>query len=666
MGSSLTAKGSIMAEIKKADLQSMNISEDKLRQLKEAFPEVFTEGLKVDLDKLKIAIGENADIGRERFGMSWPGKADCFKIIQTPSIATLVPAKSESVNFDTTGNVFVEGDNLEVLKLLQKSYYGKIKMIYIDPPYNTGNDFIYPDDYAENLDTYLRYTGQVDNSGRKFSTNTEDNGRFHSKWLSMMYPRLYLARNLLRNDGVLFISIGQSEISNLISMCNDIFGEENRISICTRLMKTGGQKGKFFSPNTDYVVIYAKNIVSLENFRDELSEDLINKVYTQIEKNGPRKGEKFREMGLFQPSLDIRANQRYYIKCPDGTLAIPPGNTFPQERVEGSKSIPVDGDGVWRWIYERYKAEALKGNIVFKETNASPLVMPNKSKSKWNIYTKIWLNDRLEDGKLPLDMFDNFENRHSAQELNKLLIPFDFAKPSELISYLISICSVGDEDIVMDFFAGSATTAHAVFAVNKEEMRKIKFIMIQLPESLEHASEAFKAGFKTISDIGKERIRRVIKQYESEKTGQLDFKQGSLDYGFKVFKLKQSNFRFWDGEVNDQKEAIEKQLEMHVEHINPKSSQEDILFELLLKAGFELTTKIEKIPLVGKTVYSIEGGLMLICLEKELTQEVIKAMAEKAPSRVICLDKGFSGNDQLKTNAVQIMKSKGVEDFRTV
>lgn len=654
-----------MAEAKKVDLKSMNIAEDKLRHLKIVFPEVFTEGLKVDFEKLRIALGENVEVGKERFGINWPGKSDCFRIIQAPSVATLVPMEKESVNFRTSENLFIEGDNLEVLKLLQKSYYGKIKMIYIDPPYNTGNDFIYPDDYAETLETYLKYTGQVDDSGRRFSTNTEDSGRFHSKWLSMIYPRLYLARNLLKNDGLIFISIGQSEISNLVSVCNDIFGEENRISICTRLMKTGGQKGKFFSPNTDYVVIYAKNIDALDNFRDELSEDLISKVYTQVEKSGPREGEKFREMGLFQPSLDIRANQRYYIKCPDGTLAIPPGNTFPENEVEGSKSKPNDGDGVWRWIYDRYRDEFLKGNIVFKETNASPLVTPEKKKSKWNIYTKIWLKDRIEEGKLPLDMFDNFENRHSAQELNKLLIPFDFAKPSELIAYLISLCVVSDDDIVIDFFAGSASTAHAILSLNKEDGRKRKFIMVQLPEPCSEESEAYKAGFKTIADIGKERIRKVINVIQNDSSGQLDFKQG-LDLGFKAFKLAQSNFNLWEGNVEHNKDAVEKQLEMHVEHINPKSSQDDILFELLLKAGFELTTKIEKITLAGKLVYSIEGGLMLICLENELTQDLIKAMAEMTPSRVICLDQGFNSNDQLKTNAVQIMKSKSVEDFRTI
>jgi adenine-specific DNA-methyltransferase len=250
--------------------------------------------------------------------------------------------------------------------------------------------------------------------------------------------------------------------------------------------------------------------------------------------------------------------------------------------------------------------------------------------------------------------------------MKDLGIPFEFAKPVKFIIYMIDLCGVGKDDIVLDFFAGSCTTADAVLECNKKDGGRRRFICVQLPESTEEGSEAFREGYKTIADIGKERIRRVIKKIQDERTGQLDFKQDDLNRGFKVFKLTQSNFKLWEGSVDPKKEVVEKQLEMHVDHINPKSSQEDILFELLLKAGFELTTKIEKIPMAGKTVYSIEGGLMLICLEKELTKEVIKVMAEKGPSRVICLDQGFVGNDQLKTNAVQIMKSKGVEDFRTV
>ncbi len=652
-----------MSEIKKADLKSMNIPEDKLKQLKQVFPEIFTEGLKVDWDKLRLVMGENIDVGRERFGMNWPGKAECFKNIQAPSVATLVPAKNESVNFDLTENLFIEGDNLEVLKLLQKSYFGKIKMIYIDPPYNTGKDFIYPDDFSESLDTYLKYTGQVDAEGKKFSTNTEESGRFHTKWINMMYSRLYLARNLLKEDGAIFISIDDVEVDNLKKICNEIFGEENKIGSVARISKTTSFQGNYFASSFDYLLCYAKNLKELPKFVDEVDEE----QYKKVETDGERRGERYRDDIAFYLSTqtDIRPNQKYLVECPDGTKVIPPCSI--------QDEIMREGDGRWRWTKEKYLK--CKHLLVFKKTKRSPLLDENGNQAKWNVYTKSYLKDKQENGNIPRDLFDGFLNRNGTEELKEIEIPFEFPKPSLLIKHLLKIIETTENDIILDFFAGSCSTAQAVLALNQESKVIRNFICVQLPELTEEDSEAFKAGYKTIADIGKERIRRIIKQNnkvkeQNESEDKFLFDDGkihaSLDLGFKVFKLTLSNFKVWDGEAGAKKETIEKQLEMHVNHINPKSSQEDILFELLLKAGFELTTKIEKISMSGKTVYSIEGGLMLICLEKELTKEVIKAMAEKGPSRVICLDQGFAGNDQLKTNAVQIMKSKGVEDFRTV
>ncbi len=666
-------------ELEKLDLRSHEIAADKAAELLRLFPEIRTEGGKIDFDRLKRVLGETADPGKERYGMNWPGKADCFKTIQQPSLATLRPCPEESVNFDTTENLIIEGDNLEVLKLLQKSYIGKIKMIYIDPPYNTGNDFIYPDNYSESLQTYLEYTKQVDDQGKKFSTNTDTDGRFHSKWLNMMYPRLYLARNLLKENGVLFISIGQTEISNLVDLCDDIFGEENRIAICTRLMKTGGQKGKFFSPNTDYVVIYARNIEMVEPFRDDLGEELIAKVYNQIETDGPRKGEHYRIMGLFQPTLDARANQRYFIQCPDGSFVIPPGTTFPIDINQGSKIKPLSGDGVWRWTYDRYHNEFSSGNIVFKETTTSPLLTAQREKSKWNIYTKIWLKERQEEGRVPLDVFEKFENRHSSQELEQLNIPFDFAKPKDLISYLMGICNVGNNEIVLDFFAGSGTTAHAAFALNKEDNENRHFILVQLPEPTRtqnsdgswNESPAWKAGHKTISDITKERVRQVIARTRNESKQQplleADESEKLVDLGFKVFKLTESNFKPWQAEVpSGDTETLTKQLEFHASNLRDERTPADFLYEILLKSGFPLATKVEKLSLSGKAVFSIAEGAMLICLDDALTHELIKAMADRKPERVICLDEGFAGNDQLKTNAVQTMKARGVTSFKTV
>ena len=651
-------------EIEKLPLTSMDIKEHQLLKLKELFPEVFTEGAKIDWEKLKLTLGEDIDTGKERFGMNWAGKADCYKTIQQPSIATLIPARDESIDFDTTQNLFIEGDNLEALKLLQKSYLGKVKMIYIDPPYNTGNDFIYPDNYSENLDTYLQYTGQVDSEGKKFATNTETDGRFHSKWMNMMYPRLFLAKNLLKEDGVIFMSIGADELSNLTSISNEIFGEENRAGICVRQAKSGGNTGKFFTPNVEYILVYMKNINSSDGFTVEMDEELIKKVYTQIETEGQRKGEKYRTMGLYQASLrDLRPNQKYFIECPDGSKVLPPCSI--------QDEIMRVGDGRWRWTKGKYLEELEKGNVEFKETNNGVLVDEHGEKSKWNIYTKIWLNDRQDEGQVPNDLILKFENRHSSKELQDLNIPFDFAKPTDLITHLIKLCGVNDDEIVLDFFAGSGTTANAVIQVNKEDKKNRKFVCVQLPQPTEEKSEAKKAGFINIAEICKERIRRVIKKIKDDNNESNDmFKTdlSELDLGFKVFKLSQSNFNVWDSSFEKTPEVIQGKLELHTEHINPEATQESILFELLLKSGFPLTTPIEHLIIEGKKVFSIAEGELLICLEEELTHELLKAIAEKQPSRVICLDKAFKGDnaDALKTNAVQIMKSEGVINFRTV
>lgn len=640
-----------MSEIIKADLKSMNIPEDKLRQLKQAFPEVFTEGLKVNPDKLRLALGENVDVGRERFGMNWPGKVDCFKIIQAPSVATLIPARDESINFDTTENLFIEGDNLEVLKLLQKSYYGKIKMIYIDPPYNTGSDFIYPDNYAESLDTYLRYSGQIDDQGRKYSTNVESDGRFHSKWLNMIYPRLYLARNLLREDGVVFVSIDDNEVHNLREAMNEIFGEENFIGCfvinTTPNARDYGHIGKMH----EYCFFYSKNINYTETnliedkdktfrYKDSISEFNVHPLYNSNEaffkENRPN---------LFYP---------FYLN-PKKKLEEIGSNFFEISLVKTSGSVEIwpplsqknKVQFVWRWGKEKAGTELNKEIVGYLTEDG-----------EYRIVQKMRTTEKLIRS---LINGVEFTSRRGTAELEGIFGKkiLDFPKPLELIKQFVMAGSK-DNDIVLDFFAGSGVTAHAVLDINNMVGSDRKFILIQLPELTERAD------FKTIADIGKERIRRVIKKLKDKKTEQFDFKDRNIDLGFKAFKLTQSNFRVWEGVVEPQREVVEKQLEMHMDHVNPKSSQDDILFELLLKAGFELTTKIEKISMAGKTVHSIEGGLMLICLEKELTNEVIKAMAENGPSRVICLDQGFAGNDQLKTNAVQIMKSKGVEDFRTV
>jgi len=639
----------------KLDLRSLDLTEEKKQELLCLFPEIRTEGGLIDFDRLKLVLGETIDSGKERYGMNWPGKAECFRIIQAPSTGTLLPCPEESVNFDITENLFIEGDNLEALKLLQKAYLCKVKMIYIDPPYNTGSDFVYPDNYTESLQTYLEYTKQVDSEGKKFGTNNDTDGRFHSKWMNMMYPRLYLARNLLREDGVIFINIGEEELTNITKISDDVYGEENRLSIISRVAKTASNKGTFFAPSIDFILCYAKNRFELPQFSDSVDESLYRKTETE----GPRKNEKYRDdIALYQSALDTRANQRYWIQCPDGSFVIPPGKSIPEKKEDGYKATPEKGDGVWRWTPETYFAKKLL--IVFKRTKSSPLLDQDGNQANYNIYTKSYLKEREENGgTLPRNILNGFINRKGADLLKKYDIEFDYSKPVELIKYLIQISGCSGNDIILDFFAGSCTTGHAVFDWNIQNNTNVKFICIQLPEKIENPD------FSTVAEIGKERLRRVIQKRGEIDKGKFDL-GNKKEMGFRVFKLAESNFKPWDAQLRQDAAALEQQLELHIEHIREERSPDDILYEILLKSGFPLTTPIETLTLEGKQVYSVAGGALLICLEPELTMEVIRAIAAQKPERVVCLDAGFAGNDQLKANAVQIFKTQDIPSFKTV
>jgi len=629
-----------MNQIEKFPVDSMNIKEEQISRLKQLFPEVFTEGNKIDWERLKLTLGENVDVGKERFGLNWAGKSECFKLIQQPSTGTLVPSREESINFDTTENLFIEGDNLEVLKLLQKSYFGKVKMIYIDPPYNTGNDFVYIDDFKDNLKNYLELTGQVDSEGKKLSTNVESDGRFHSNWLNMMYPRLFLAKNLLREDGVIFISIDDNEVHNLRALCNEIFGEENFVAtICWQRTYAPIALKKFFSESHEYLLVYSKS-------KTELSLNLLPRTEKQDkdyknpdnDSRGPWKGGNL----AVGPPIE---KQIYEIITPSGRSVMPPKGYC------------------WRFTKERFESLNKEGRIWFgNDGNNVPA-------------PKIFLSE-VKNGVVPMTSWGYLEvghNQESTRELRDIMgeALFDNPKPTR---YLKRICGIGsgtqDNDIILDFFAGSCTTAHAVLELNKEDGGNRKFICVQIPEPTYEASEAYKAGYKTIADIGKERIRRVIKKIESEKDRQepdmFEGEKKAQDLGFKVFRLQSSNFATWDANVEKNVDALTEQLFKHVDHISPAAEQEAILYELLLKAGFELTTEITKLTITGKTVYSVMDNALLICLERNLTHELLKAIAQLKPVRFICLDEGFRDNDQLKSNAVLLMKENGVQKFQTV
>lgn len=643
----------------KLDLRSHDLTEDKKQEFLRLFPEIRTEGGQIDFDKLKLALGETVDAGKERYGMTWPGKAECFKTIQSPSMGTLLPVPKESIDFDTTENLIIEGDNLEVLKLLQKPYLGKVKMIYIDPPYNTGNDFIYPDNYSESLQTYLEYTHQTDAEGKKFGTNTEDSGRFHSRWLTMMYPRLYLARNLLCESGSIFISIDEKELNNLRSICNDIFGEECFVAIITVLCNPKGRsQDKYFATNHEYVVVYSKNPLPKGFFAIAKEEDQIEAEYTEEDDGG-----KYRLLELRNTHREFGRHNRRNLYYPffvnlDGDI-----NLNQEDGFEQVLPIWEDGfEGCWTW--EHAKAE-----------RDLALLVAQQVKGRWKIYRKSYANGA--DRMLKTILFDkSFYTERGQKEFNQLFGTkaklFQSPKSPYLLAQLLQT-STEDSDLILDFFAGSGTAAHAVIAQNATDGGKRNYIIVQLPEPLDPEDSNQKASVeycdklgrpRNIAELTKERVRRAAAKLNNAEDGQLPL-YGKQDRGFRVFKLAESNFKGWNAQVPQEAQALEKQLELHIEHIREGRTSQDILYEILLKSGFPLTTPVETLTLEGKSVYSVAGGGMLICLEKELTLEAIRAMSEKNPQRVVCLDAGFAGNDQLKANAVQIFKTKDVV-FKTV
>lgn len=636
MTESVTSEEIAMPE--KLDLRSMDIAAERQAEILSLFPEARTEGGKIDFDRLRAALGEMVDVGRERYGMTWPGKADCFKAIQRPSLGTLLPVSEEGVNFAETKNVIIEGDNLEVLKLLQKSYQGKVKMIYIDPPYNTGNDFIYPDNYAESLQTYLEYTGQVDAEGKKFGTNTEADGRFHSRWLNMMYPRLYLARNLLREDGTIFVSCDDNEVHNLRALMNEVFGEENFVAIVIwQKVYSPKNSAKHFSADHDYILIYARRA---DTWRPELlpRTEEMEARYDNPDNDlrGPWKSGDLSARNYYSEGI-------YSVTCPSGRVVEGP----PHGRywvVSKEKFLELDRDGRIWWGKDGNNVPAIKRFLSEVRQGRVPQTF-------WP-YSEV---GHTQDAKKELLEYVTFEHTDNV---------LDTVKPVGLIRRMLQLATrATDGDIVLDFFAGSGSTGHAVIAQNTEDVGNRRFILVQLPEPLPKPERVL----KTIADICKERVRRVIERLDAEDASKLALKDGQkLDRGFGVFKLAESNLKPWDAEAQKDASELAQQLELHANHILQGRTSEDLLYEVLLKSGFSLTTPVETLSIEGKAVYSVANCAMLICLDKQLTHEAIKAIAERKPERVVCLDEGFAGNDQLKANAVLIMKAKGVTKFQTI
>ncbi|MBE0508395.1 MAG: site-specific DNA-methyltransferase [Marinospirillum sp.] len=638
---------------------SLNITEQRKKELKQLFPGVFTETRNakgelvetLDFERLKAELGNFSEIydnRRERYGMDWPGKRDCLRLIQQSSTATLKPCREESVDFDTTENLFIEGDNLEVLKLLQKSYYGQVKMIYIDPPYNTGKEFIYPDNFSESLDTYLQYAGLKDSEGRTFSTNTANEGRFHTKWLNMMYPRLYLARNLLREDGVIFISIDDNEVENLRRICNEIFGEENFIATIIWQKRTSPDSRFNLGAAHDYVLVYG---------RSELGQQLLKKLPLSNTRSSEYKNRDNDPRGPWA-SVDLTGQTGHATKDQFFDVVTPSGMSYP----------PPDGR-CWALAKKTYDELYTDNRLWFgKDGNSRPRLKKFLSESQGVNAWTWWGNSEVGD------------NQSSAKEIKKLLGSsdvFDNPKPTKLIHRMLQLI-VSDGDIVLDFFAGSGTTGHAAVTYSIEKNISINFILVQLPEKVDPESPPGLFCQRqnlpmNIASISKERLRRAFGGESAVK--QMEFDAGvSNSRSFKVLKLDQSNFKLWQAPAKGiSDEELLQQMELNVDHIDPNASQEDLLYELLIKAGVMPTEKVEQIELAGHQLFSVADGTLLVHLENRVDQVLIDAVLNNAPSQFICLDKAFHGNDQLKTNAVKTFQAfnQGKEkidqiDFKTV
>lgn len=612
--------------MEKLDGLSLDLEKQNIDKLKELFPIAVEEG-KINFDLLRAILGDEVDDSKEKYQFTWKGKSESIKLAQTPSAATLRPCKDKSKDWDSTDNLYIEGDNLEVLKQLQKTYYGKIKMIYIDPPYNTGNDFIYSDDFKNDLKNYKEQTNQ------SVSSNPETNGRYHSDWLNMMYSRLLVAKNLLAKDGVIFISIDSNESENLKKICDEIFGEtnfRNQILVRRRIKSLNVQFAdnglKSFNVGYEYVYVYSK------------SEDFLFKPLRVKKENAPKKG----SWNVFWSNAD-RPTMRYEI------LGFKPKT------------------GQWRWQqslaqeavinYEKYIKEYSSEMTLeeyYKMTGIKKFIRRIPDGVGKNGGVQYWVAP--SDTSLRTSNWTDIEVSQIAKDYN---LPFDNPKSINLIKILIS--SVPNKDfIILDFFSGSATTADAVMKLNMEDGGNRKFIMVQLPEKCKEKSEAYKAGYKNICEIGEERIRlageQIKHQWQEEHPGE----EFNTDIGFKVFELDSTNIIPWDNTA----QYNESNLFDLSEVFKKDRTKEDILYEIMLKYGI-FDKKVEQIDVNGKTMFRIGRRYMVICLEDNVNSEDVKAIGELGPRVVVFKEDGFI-NDNAKINATYNLEKYGVEDIKCI
>lgn len=639
--------------------QSMDIEQAERDKLQALFPQCFSEG-KLDIDKLLNLCGEYIDNDFEKYKFEWSGKAECYRIAGKRSTGTLRPNEDESVNWATTRNLYIEGDNLEVLKLLQTAYFRKVKMIYIDPPYNTGNDFVYADDFRDPISRYKEVTQQTTKS------NPETMGRYHTNWLNMMFPRLRLAANLLRDDGVIFISIDDNEVHNLRKLCDEVFGEENFVAQIVWQKRTSPDMRTAFSTGHEYVLIYCKSLEHIDDAIHPLplsDEDKANFSNPDNDPRGPWVSSDFTAPGY-------RPNQMYPITTPSGLVVEPPRGRC------------------WKNLEEVYQQYLAEGRLWFGVDGKG---VPRQ---------KTYLSER--GGKIGWTWWPNAEvghNQAATQELRNLLdVPaFDFPKPVKLIKRIVALASKND-DIILDFFSGSATTAHAVMQFNAEDGGNRRYIMVQLPEICDENSEAYKAGYKNICEIGKERIRRAGAKIQAENDklksvpllnteeemtlfaaaahakGRAGIEQvkplfeqadisRDIDIGFRCFKLDSSNLVAWDAApiTDGDLQTLWDRFGALANTLKAGRSDMDIVFEVMLKMGVPLDIPVLPITVNDKKVYSIgEDAMLLVCLNSGITPEDMEAMCDLAPAKIIAAEEGFV-DDTALSNAHYILKDRDIE-----
>ena len=642
--------------MEKLNMQTTDVVDENINRIGELFPNCLTEvkdekgrpQVAIDFDQLRQELSKNIVEGpEERYQFTWPDKRNAIRLANAPTTDTLRPCREESVDFDNTQNLYIEGDNLQVLKLLRENYLGKVKMIYIDPPYNTGNDFVYNDNFDQDKQEYVHNSGQYDEQGNQLVTNTESNGRFHTDWLNMIYPRLKVAKDLLSEDGVIFISIDDNEVANLMRVCNEIYGEHNFVAKFDWRKKTGANDAKDVAVVTETILLYAKcHIETLNHMIWRRDEDSINQDRYKYQDEFVETRGKFYYDTLDRGGLQYSDSMNYGITAPDGGIIFP----------NGRKSFVNDG-WIWKWSKEKVMWGIENKFLEFVKSNKS-------SGSAYTIKYKVYQNVdnegniREKAGRAYMNLITEPINQIGNSEMKAIFdehTPFSNPKPVGLIKYLFKTIK-SNNALVLDFFSGSASSADAIMQMNAEDGGNRRFIMVQLPEVTNEKSDARKMGFNNICEIGKERIRRAGKKIKEESP----LTTQDLDTGFRVLKLDSSNMQdvyYTPAEFNER--------DLFEDNIKPDRTEEDLLFQTMIDLGIELSAKIEQTQIAGKTVWNVSDGYLMACFDEAVNEATITEIAKQQPYYFVMRDKSLA-NDNVADNFEQIFNHYSKDTIRRI